>query len=70
MTLHNALVLAGKLEEIERGKIGSHAPLPPEYLTALRQAQLVRLNNMHANSHGTNGYGKSSTLHIARFHVE
>ena len=39
-----------KLEEIERGRIGSHAPLPPEYLKALREAQLMRLNNMHANS--------------------
>ena len=47
------------MEELERGKIGSHAPLPPDYLKALREAQLIRINNMHASSYAPNTFGKT-----------
>ena len=54
--------MADKLEEIERGIIGSHAPLPPEYLQALREAQLARLNNMHTNTITSHGMPEGSCL--------
>ena len=48
-----------KLEELERGNIGSHAPLPAG-LKALRELQLMRLNNIHAA--GNTGHIGSVTL--------
>ena len=57
-----ALTAAAKLEELERGTIGSHAPMPPEYLQALREQQLMRLNNMHANALGSPAAGTADGM--------
>ena len=60
--MNRVALTAAKLEELERGTIGSHAPMPPEYLQALREQQLMRLNNMHANALGSPAAGTADGM--------